>query len=43
MIKDRLGVPQLSTFLSKILLEHLRQHMPTILSEVCMSQSIHSW
>lgn len=31
---DRLGVPQLSTFLSRVLLQHLRQHLPSILGEV---------
>ena len=31
---DRLGVPPLTRFLSRVLLQHLRQHMPSILNEV---------
>ena len=31
---ERLGVPHLSTFLSRVLLQHLRQHLPSILGEV---------
>ena len=31
---ERLGVPNLSRFLSRVLLRHLKQHMPQILEEV---------
>lgn len=31
---DRLGVPPLTVFLSRVLIQHLRTHMPTILQEV---------
>ena len=31
---ERLGVPHLTRFLSRVLLQHLRQHMPNILNEV---------
>jgi len=31
---DRLGVPHLTSFLSRVLLQHVRQHMPNILNEV---------
>jgi hypothetical protein len=31
---ERLGVPHLTSFLSKVLLQHLREHMPNILHEV---------
>ena len=31
---DRLGVPNLTNFLSRVLLQHMRQHMPSILHEV---------
>ena len=34
LYKERLGVPPLTQFLSRVLLEHVRQHMPAILSEV---------
>jgi len=34
MYKDRLGVPPLTQFLSRVLLDHVRNHMPGILSEV---------
>ena len=30
---DRLGVPNLTNFLSRVLLQHMRQHMPSILHE----------
>mmetsp|Transcript_17834 Transcript_17834/g.40976 ORF Transcript_17834/g.40976 Transcript_17834/m.40976 type:complete len:649 (-) Transcript_17834:603-2549(-) len=32
--QDHLGVPKLTKFLSRVLLDRLRQHMPAILSEV---------
>jgi len=32
--RARLGVPHLSRFLSRVLLQHLRQHLPAILAEV---------
>ena len=34
MYKERLGIPPLTDFLSRVLLEHVRQHLPGILSEV---------
>ena len=31
--RERLGVPRLSRFLSRVLLTHLKAHMPQIVSE----------
>ena len=33
-VRARCGVPLLSRFLSRVLLQHLKQHLPTIMSEV---------
>ena len=35
-LAERLGVPHLSSFLSRVLLQHLRQHLPKILHEVML-------
>lgn len=34
LYQDRLGVPNLTRFLSHVLIDRLRQHLPAILAEV---------